>query len=215
MGCDGIVTSAEADHSLNRECSTPKPLLFLVRSDPPPRSKGMFHVPYTMESTAFSHILFTNHPRPRSKPDRLWNCLGQTLVPATADRAINQILGGGVRVARATDPAEDAVSGGPTFLAAAHPLVTEPKDENPRQKQGQIDRHKPGKRDGNHGLVGEGEGVAGEILQTIRARPQVMSSAGEKRRARIQTRPDSSASGFPLGSTRTQERGIPSGLTAT
>jgi hypothetical protein len=60
-----------------------------------------------------------------------------------------------------------------------------------------------------------GEGVDGEFCQTIRARPHAIPSAVLKRRARIQIRPFSSASGFPLGSVRTQEMGIPLGLTAT
>lgn len=69
----------------------------------------------------------------------------RTLVSTATDRAINQICGGGIRVARGTDPAEDPGTGSPIFLTAANPLVTEPEDEDACQKKGQIDRHEQGK----------------------------------------------------------------------
>jgi hypothetical protein len=87
-------------------------------------------------------------------------------------------------------------------------FVPDPEDQNARKEKGEIEAYKPRKGDGYHGL----ESCA---HQSMRTRPQVIMSAGLKRRAMIQIRPASSLIGSPEDSTSTQCRGIPSGPTPT
>lgn len=85
-----------------------------------------------------------------------------------------------VSVSGSADPAKHTISCDGFGVALADHFVADPEDQNPHKKQGEIETHKPGKRDRNHGFAAVGVGVedAACAPQSMRTRPQPARSEG-------------------------------------